>query len=391
MTNIKSMVNSCRFVLLSSVIVLMVFSLICLLKGVSWFPDGPVLMIVEVTRSISNGGGLLPAAIDEQVKIAQALSRDNHTFVWQDMVSLNSKGALVPKHSILSSVMAVPFYLVFGDLGFWLLQQIFVLILVYSVHKLSSAIFEEVYPCSVLLGVFLMSQTIFYSYSYAHDLHGCALLLLGFAVMQERRISSSVLGPLVMALSVIIRPNYLVLVPLLSFIGDKDGTLERKVFSALGLSIGLLLVGFYNFHIWGNPVASPYSFVPAFNDGRQVLSYHPIGFSWRELTEDWWSKLFGLTGLVPVNLGFIFSPFVFIFCWKHRNSRFLLRIFSAFVFYICYVFSYEMWDVSALGNRFLFPAIYLYLVLLVGYLGQFERRWRSNSKAEGSLVIGKGP
>lgn len=366
------------FLFFSSTLILLAFSLVCLIQGISCFPDGPVSMIAEVTRSLAQGGGLLPAAMENEVRMAQEMSRENHSFVWQDIVSLHSNGTFVPKHSVLSSVIAVPFYKIFGDSGFWILQQLLVLSVIYSLYKLSNLIFEETYPWSVLLGGFLFSQTLFYSYAYSHDLLGCSLFFVGLNIMQGRSNFRSALGTLVMCLSVIIRPNYLILVLIFTLWGRLNDSWERRSFSILGLALGLSIVGLYGYVVWGNPIAGPYTFVPVFQDGQQVLSSHPIGFSFEELKREWWRKLFSLTGLVPANLGFGLAPLVAIFCWKHRRRKFLMTILGISVIYILYVFSYEMWDISAYGNRFLFPAIYLYLILFVGYLGQFEHLLRNS-------------
>lgn len=362
------------FLVFASALILIAFSLVCVLKGVGRFPDGPVSVVADVTRSLAHGGSLLPMSLVEEVHEAYNLSKQTHSYVWQDIVSLNSAGQYIPKHSVLSSILAVPFYIAFGDVGFWILQQLFAIVLVYSVFSLSKHIFDKANVCTALVVCFLFSQTVFYIYSYAHDLHGCALLIFGLAIMQRGNRIAPVAGVVLMCLSVIIRPSYLLLVFLLAFGGRVNDSTERRLLSLMGLGIGGAIIAVYNQIIWGNPIATPYTFVPVFYDGQQMLSEHPVGFSWEVLGRDWFRKLFGLTGLMPANIGFIFAPFVAIFCWTHRHRRFLLKVYGSALFYMMYVFSYEMWSVSALGNRFLFPAIYLYLVLLVGFIDHLVNR-----------------
>ncbi len=362
------------FLIMASALILTAFSLVCLLKGVSSFPDGPVSLIAAVTRSLARGEGLMPTSLVEEVQKAYDLSKQTHSYVWQDLVSLNSYGEHTPKHSVFSSLIAVPFYLVFGDVGFWILQQLFAVGLVYSVFRMANQIFGQAYVWTALVACFFLSQTIFYVYSYAHDLHGCALLIFGLTIMQGRARIAPSIGVVLMCLTVIIRPSYLLLVLLLALGGRVEDSSERKLLSLLGLGIGGAIIAVYNQIIWGNPVATPYTFVPVFLDGQQLLSGHPMGFSWEIFSRDWVKKLFGLTGIFPANLGFVFFPCVAIFCWNHRYRRFLLKLLGISLIYRAYVFFYEMWNVSALGNRFLFPAIYLYLVLLHGFLDHLVNR-----------------
>lgn len=364
--------SATRFFLLASIAISFGFSLCCYFRGWPVIRRGPALAISQVTKSLTNSGSFTPRFFSEIYQQAIDLSAKSSSRVWQDVFALDKHGQLRSKHSIFSSVVAVPFYLFFGDTGFWIMQQLFLLWLLYSTFSIVTELTGRALPWSTLLATYFMSQTIFYSYSFSYDLHACSLIIGGLHLKRK----FPFIGGVVMALALFVRPSLILLIPPLLFANDKSDNVSQWLRTGLGVTLVILINGLLNYTWWGSPFLTSYHNIPAFHNGTMISSQHPLGFDLDVLFSNMMEKLLSPQGLLPYNLSFIALPWVLTYTWKQKDPFRLLCLLSAAI-YTFYIFSYPMWKVTDFGNRFLFPAIYLYLLSFIPWLGRLEKGVKS--------------
>jgi len=88
------------------------------MRGVSHLPVGPSRAMSEVTKSVWSTGSVCPELFTRVYDQARELRYRAQSEVWQDVFALSIDGRIVPKHAPLSSLVAVPFFAIFGDRGF---------------------------------------------------------------------------------------------------------------------------------------------------------------------------------------------------------------------------------------------------------------------------------
>jgi hypothetical protein len=339
-------------------------------------PPGPIAAISEVARSLWRDGSLSPEYFYRSFQEAQELSLKTDSYVLQDVFALGKNNTLLPKHSLLSALLAAPFYGIFGDAGFWILQQLAILALVLSIYSLVRELTGDELPLTTVISLFFLTQTLLYSYQYSYDIHGAVLILGGLAVMQNRPIW----GGVIMGLSLFVRPTHILIALPLLFAQYRQGlVLKNFAAAAAGMSVVVALFLFLNSLMWGSPFKIAYSCLPAFDRGVLVLSQHPAGFEVRSLMTGWGLKLFGKNGAITYNPALLLLPCV-LWCLRgDPHRRWFGVILGTALLYSIYIFSYPMWDASHQGNRFLLPAVSLYLIPFIAVFGALERRLKRSS------------
>lgn len=362
------MVDRKVFFLASVCVLSLMFSVIAYLRGISLLPGGPTINTAEVTRSLWYSRSFRPERFDQIYHEARELSRNSGSEVWQDVFALDARGELAPKHSLLSSIMAVPFYGLFGNLGFWVLQQLLFVWLLYSIYSIATRIAGRSLPITTIVVTMLLSPLIFHSYGFSYELHGCALVIGGLNMMHQRPFR----GAFLMSLSVLIRPSHvLIVIPLVCALYEhsprgQHAMLRRSVGLALGLGIFLVL----NYLLWGDPFTTAYGRLPGFRNGELFISPHPVGFDLETFLNGWSEKLWGEAGLFPMASCLLLFPFVAL-SLRHQSERWFQAVcLSTALLYTLYIFSYQMWMVTGPGNRFLLTATCLYIPSCVAFLAR---------------------
>ena len=351
-------IKSSRF-LFAVVILSIAHSLTCWLSGQSTLPSGPSIALSAVTQSIWEHGSLESQYAQDVYRQASALSQQAGGVVDQDVFALSSNNRLYPKHSLFSAVVAVPFFAVFGWGGFWVLQQVSLLVLLLSTYSIVGKLLGREVPWRTLLVTCMGTEVLLFSYDFSYELHGTAVLFLGLSLANRRPFW----GAIVMGLSLFVRPTYVLLAAPLSIswaLQRHDG--YRIRFAIFGFALVCALHMLCNYAMWGDPFSVSYSRLLQFADGKPEVYACPTGLSWNELTRDLGPKLFGTNGILPANLAVLLLPWVIIRIRSHPEWRLLVFWLTVAFAFTLYVFSYPMWDSSPIGNRFLLPSVFLYAI-----------------------------
>ena len=329
--------------------------------GFSSLPDtSPPARVAEASRSLVNNGTL---AAPEYLKFADDFRSEaisSGQAIEQDVFAVGRDDKLYPKHSILSAVVGAPFYAIFGNSGFWILQQLCLLFIFISLSRLSTRSAPV-----LLIFVYLFTQTLsgFHTHVFSYDLHGVALMLGGMALLTR----NSFFGAMLCALTIFVRPAYLILIPFAVF--ARVGTNREYCVRLVGLIVGLGIFMLSNQLIFGSPFTTAYQAAAyILPDGSFVLDTHPLGFSLQTFLSEWGKKLFSLeVGALPYNLALIFWPLAIWQIIKTRD-RFLFVTSLGAIIYTLFIFSYQFWATSPVGNRFLLPAVYLMILPILRIL-----------------------
>src|SRR5438093_7184416 len=175
--------------LLASVAVLLLSS-VCLHRlGYQVLPqEAPPARNAEVARSVWRTFSLEAPEFHVFGHELRQLSQETHRGYRQDVFSLGRHGQLFPKHSVLPGVVGALSYVLFGDAGFWILQQILALLLFYSTFRMTSLVAKRESGVLTLTSIALLSETLigFFCYVFSYDLHGLVLLVCGLHLMYCR-------------------------------------------------------------------------------------------------------------------------------------------------------------------------------------------------------------
>jgi hypothetical protein len=345
------------------------------LQGALVTPEGPCFAMAETAKAIWKNGSLSSTHAGSVFEAARDLSRSTKSDVWQDVFGMDVRGNLIPKHSVISSLIAAPLFGLFGALGFWLCQQAFFVVLSYCFYRCVGALSGASIPWTSLVAICLLSPALVSSYTFGQDLHGVAFLICGLYLSRSR----SFLGGLALGCAVFIRPSHILVVVPLLFAWASPSRLKGTMKVALGALCPLVLLCLYNLNFWGDPLTTVYSRLPFWTQGEMVFQRHPLGFDMQELGRGWDAKLFGGDGLFSRYWTMLTIPCAIWMALRSSHRHFFQVCFLAAFVNTIYVFSYPMWDPGGFPHRFLHPTILLLLIPFTVFVGQGEIWLRNRS------------
>lgn len=296
--------------------------------------------------------------------------------MWQDVFSLTHDGRLFPKHSLLSSVLLVPFVAVFGVWGVSVLAVLVQTGTVVSIHRIASLLEPGILWTTSFVAVLIGTQILYFSGGVPYDSLGGFLVVAGVAVVGRCPFISGVL----VGLAIFCRPLNAI------YAGMPILFSERQCFKRLVLGLAVSVASFLltNYFIWGGPLTLAYQRMPIYQSGNRVFTDLSGTFAWEIFASDWGDKLFGPThGLLLFNPILIFLPI----CWGSLLvDRRRLAIVLFCLLKIAVVFSYGWWMVSQGGNRYLSPAVWLLTAVSIGAVNKVVISRRARESHLGSMV-----
>jgi hypothetical protein len=339
----------------AAIALLAAVSLLAWLRGENPLAEGPQLQNALVTKSLWHDHTLALASYRAAADQYLEFSKGGDAII-QDAFALDADGRFVPKHSLLTAWLALPLYALFGNFGFWLFNQAMLLAALGALRVLVRRVLGQDPGLVLLLLVFGLTQTGAYIFGFHYDVTALALVLVGFALLP----AAPFWGMAILMLAAHIRVTSLLLAPPLLLATPTSP--RRLLHAALGAGLVLGLLLMQQAWLWGHPLRTAYHSLPMFVDGAMVVEPHPLGLSLDVFAADWHEKLFGVNvGLLRWNSVLLLLPVAWLVCVRHPARRFFAWTAAALLVQFVVIFSYPAWNASHLGNRFLFPAIYLAL------------------------------
>lgn len=286
-----------------------------------------------------------------------AVAKKSKTTLWQDVFAIGSKGQLLPKHSIISSILAIPFYILFDDYGFLVFNSLMFIILILSTYYILTSLCINNILIPFLFICLITTETILHIPTLSYDLHATTIILLGLAILKKH----SLYGAFILTLSIFVRPSHILIVLPLAFAYYKSKDFNIKDI-IIGLGFGGILIGLINYLFWGNPFLTAYHRLVNITPEGLEWAKHSYGFDISYFISNWWEKLFGENSIVKNNPITLLLPFIPFYIYKHKKRFFLtITLFSALL-YTFYMFSYPFYPNGGATSRTLLPSVYLYLL-----------------------------
>jgi hypothetical protein len=299
-------------------------------------------------------------------------------------VAWSKDGRVVPKHPIFLSIVSAPVVELGGMPGalvFNLLQFGALLAVLYRLAARVAA------PVPAAWGAALTGVATWlphYVYNYSPDVFASFWLAAAFAALPETegsrpRLGRHLLAGLLAGCAAISKyplalfmPGMVLLIRPLSW--------SRTCAFVAGWALPVVLLLGLNFHLFGSPLASGYDRILVINPGGNIGTYSQRGSFSLDPVEGMRGQLFdgshGLLTTSPVTLlSFVGLPFL---ARRRRLLAWVLGIGSVTLFLV--YSTYDNWNASHYGNRFLIPIAVLAVVPLASLLDAASRWWRPSRR-----------
>ena len=374
--------------------------------------NSPSVRLIQTVKHLSREGNFRTKEFYELEKDLRQYAIESGAGCYsQDAFAQGQDGELYPKHAPIAAILALPFYMAFGSYGLLLFSVFCLAIVVFCAATLFPVdnrakegarqetkdktprwaslfwwgstfvfFFGTEIVSHVAEGTLVENIFVFDADGFSHDILAAALLIGGVYYL----LRVPFMGAMLLALSLGIRPSHLLLMPL-TFIPFVSAELSarRVLETALGLILGITPILLLNWNFWGTPLETSYQNLVYVCPVGFRPELHGIGFSLDVFCADWYAKLFSpRNGLIRYNPALLFVFFAAVLFSSDRSKdvtrrtwsewlstpvsdRFkvnfaqYLIIFCTNIAYLFYIFSYEHWAASHLGNRFLLGTSFL--------------------------------
>lgn len=295
------------------------------------------------------------------------LSDHNHFF------AISADNRIVAKHSTLLPILSIPFFVVFGKIGFLLVNLLLLFMLILGIVQLAGGGLGARW---LGLATYASTPLLSYTFNYSPDVLGATLLTWAYLMAIRRHVilCGFLAGLTIWAksyLALLLLPLALILIP------QGKWAVIRCALAAVVTVAPMLII---NAHLFGSPFISGYDRETEVNpEGGFIIKGHYSRFNQPLLT--------GLGNLLfHQEIGMLkTAPLWFVWpialaywmrsgdrCHKLRAVAFALAI----VLNLLLFAKYDEWDATVYGNRFLFPALALGFALQGPLWEYFARRIR---------------
>ncbi len=280
--------------------------------------------------------------------------------MYRSNIARGVRGEWYPKHTILLPLLSVPFYAIWGGLGFLLCNLLLSLALVVVVRRLAAMFASQgaAAVAAVLIGITPLFHH--YAYSFSADILSAVLVGTGLIGLFSGR---SLGAGLLLGLSVWVKvPNGLLLpLALLVLIMEKDRRSQLRYL--IGASISLGAFAALNWYQFGAPWITSYQRVWTIQAGVAQVGDHLSSFDFpffQGLHLQLIDPVHGLFATAGVSLIAVLG---YGRLYKTNRAAFwLVFLFSSLTFlFYC---KYNYLTGSHYGNRFLMPVVALSAVPL---------------------------
>ena len=308
---------------------------------------------------------------DRDLDIANNLARQRYPIAGN--VAQGRRGEFYPKHPILLAVVALPFYVVAGDIGLlaFNLAQLAALVLVLWLGARRYAANEAAAALMLWYAFGTMLRPA--AYNFAPDVLSTLLVASGFVALLYRR---AALAGVVLGLALWAKWTNAVFVPVvlvwLVVRRDWRGLVRLGAGAALPVA-GLLAL---NWHMFGSPLVTPYDRVLVAENRRWAVEPSHRTF----FTVPFWSGLW--TQLSDRRLGLVVAappallalPGLVILYRRARPDALLIG--AACAAQLAMFAKYDQWNISSYGPRFLLSVVALSALPAAAALGLLLARGR---------------
>ncbi len=346
--------------------------------GYAFQQVNPAYQIMEAAKSLWQSGNLERSELRGIYNLQLEKSRrDPKTIYWQDIFSLGKDGQLYPIRAIFLTYVAAPFYGILGDLGFWIFEQVLILLILLSFYWLCSTLTSPATGMLMSLALLIGTSILRYAYTVSYDIFATCLIIVGLLLLR----SYPFWGALILTASIETRPtNFLYVVFLLfawlPYYSRKKHAVVSILGGALLSALGIMLL---NYALWGDPLVTGFNRKLAFVHGAAVIEHPAFDMEFRILVSHWGEKLMGPAGLFrssPIILAF---PFAVVCAFSSRFRFFYLIAAAAALTHILMIYSLPTWEHLDNASRYLMSSIILIVLISAELAERFRVRMESQA------------
>jgi hypothetical protein len=287
-------------------------------------------------------------------------------------ISLGKGGQWYPLHEWLLSLLAVPFYFLFGVNGTLLCNMVMSFLTGFFIYKVCAEFYSPVISLISATLTFSSSMLLHYSYSFSIDVLGVLFFTISWYMMCQKK---WVLAGVWFSLMVMGRNLYVIVLPafILYIILSECKNKSLKNFNYLP-SIQFLLAGaplgilffFQNYYMFGSPFTSAYHFWIDYDPLTDQIFTRSHSFDksfYAGLSEILFSPKNSIWSGIPLlPLGMIFG----VRNLNGKSSPLIYLIFSVIVILVLFLSLYVNAFPGGVGNRYLISIVPLSALLLCG-------------------------
>ena len=289
--------------------------------------------------------------------------------------SLGKNGKIYPKHPVLVSFLAIPFYLLFrGSNNGMTALLIFVASTVLILYLLIYIYIREYYDTKTSIITFLLllySTPMIKETGFGSDLIIAIFIFGGLYCLEKNRPS---LGGLMLGFSVIGRVTSLLFIFLLPILLLREKTKKNIIKALPFILIPLIIFGIFNYCYFGSPFTTGYDRTLCYKGGKVTIESHKNLYS--KNLFDGFKRIF-IQG-EKVNKTFteahIFDPFPaqFPIWWFlipglilfSRKDRYLtIYIVTSFIIIIIFYGRYDIFQ-----NRYIYPWLCFFCIPIASFI-----------------------
>lgn len=261
--------------------------------------------------------------------------------------SLGKNGKYLPKHSPFMSLLAIPFYKIFGFNGF----LIFNLIIFFGILFFLSRFLDK--KISLIQGlsfssIFFLPFIFYHTYSFCPDIFLAFLISGGLLLINKNR---DFFGGILTGLTVFLRPNYVFQIFPGLFISRK------KIIYLSGFILGILPFLLYNTFFFGLPWTTSYDKTLVITKAGKIAVSH------YELFSVDFSRFWKILALYPRGLIFcapiIFPLLMVLFLRRKDYKDISIFLFSTWLWHYIFYGFYIAWLANHIGLRFFIVPVLL--------------------------------
>jgi hypothetical protein len=296
-----------------------------------------------------------------------------------DNVALGKDGAWYPKHPVLMSLAALPFYAVAGDdglLAFNLAQIVGLLLVVWlAARRYASDDIALAVALWYAFGTLLRP----FSYNFAPDVFSTLLVASGIVALLYKRplLAGALLGLACGAKWT----NVGFLLPAFVFlVARRPWTNLVRFAAAVSVPIGALLL--LNFHMFGSPFDTPYDRVLVLQGGHMVLAPSARTFFSLPFWDGLWAQIANRRLGLIVSAPPVLLALPGLVVLARRCLLEALLIGGACAVQLATFAKYEQWSVTRYGHRFLMTVVVLSALPVAALIDQVLRSPSSAASTE---------
>jgi hypothetical protein len=286
-----------------------------------------------------------------------------------DDVSLDTRGRLVPKHPVWMSVFALPLIGVLGAQGalvFNLAQLVLLLSLaLHLARRLASTAAASLAVALTGVASFLPH----YVWNFSPDVFSCLLLVAGLVALPEARSPDRlrhVAAGVLLGFAVVSKFSLVLALPAVPLLCGRPFRTSLPAL-ALGLAVPAALLFSLNTQLFGSPLTTSYDRMARI-EGEWIVVHsqrsdfgRPLITGARNQVLD---RAHGLLFTSPITL----LSLIGFYPLSRRSSPTALYLLFTFLAVFLFFSTYEHWNASHHGNRFLMPIVVLAALPLASLL-----------------------